>query len=287
MSSGFILLEVLLSVGLLALILSTLGGIVLISGGTTRGGQSIRAAWAAQEGMAALHSMSFADLTATNTGSLTFSGNRWLLGASAPQTIATGITRTVRVKTVNRNASCQIVSSGGTLDTDSRTLESEVNWIDLAGRTHLITQSSLRTQWENPQGSCFQPTQAGCSIIDYATHGEWFGGKQLRTVYFSNSCPSSSLVVDKMMFTWNNGAEIQQVFIDSTKVWSQSGPGTPSGEQNSGTILNIPNFTFSPGVQYELNKTQFEHAMSGTTLTITLYFTDGSSITTPPFVPTG
>jgi hypothetical protein len=285
-ASGFMLLEVLLSIGLLALILSTLGSVVLVSGGTTRGGQSNKAALAAQEGLAALQTMSFADLSATETGTLSFAGNRWTLGSGAAQTISTGITRFVRVRAVNRDASCQIVSSGGTADIDSKTLQSIVNWIDLAGRSHNITLSALKTQWENPQGSCFMPTEAGCSNIDYLTSGQWFGGKQLRTVYFANTCSNAPIVIDKIIFTWNNGAEIQQVFIGSTKVWSSAGPGTPRGEQHSGVTLDISDFTLNPGVQYELNKTQFEHAMSGTTVTITLIFSDGTSFSTPPFVPT-
>src|SRR3989338_3556431 len=215
--SGFILLEVLLSVGLLALILSVLGGIVNVSGGVSRGGQSIRAAWAAQEGLRALQSVSFADLTTTAVGSLSFSNNRWLLGASAPQTITTGITRTVRVKDVNRNASCQIVSSGGTLDPDSKTLESDVAWIDLAGRTHAMTFSTLRTRWDDPQGSCFQPSQANCSNIDYLTNGQWFGGKQLRTVYFSNTCSGAPIVIDKMIFTWEMGRKLSRFLLAQTK----------------------------------------------------------------------
>lgn len=284
---GFMLLEVLLSIGLLALILSTLGEVVLISSGTTRGAQSNRAIWAAQEGLSALQSMKFSDLTTTSTGTLSFSGNRWLLGTGSPQTIGTGITRAVQVKSVNRDASCQIVSTGGTTDVDSKTVESNVNWIDLAGRTHNITLSSLKTQWDNPQGSCFMPTQAGCSNIDYLTSGEWFGGKQLRTVYFANTCSSAPIVIDKMIFTWDNGSEIQQVFIGTTKVWSSSGPGTPRGEQVSGIELDVSNFTLDSGVQYELNKVQFENAMSGATVTITLIFSDGSTFSTPPFVPSG
>lgn len=285
--SGFILLEVILSIGLLALILSTLGQVVMISGGITRGGQSNKALWAAQEGLSALQSMSFSDLSPTSTGTLSFSGNQWHLGSGAPQTISTGMTRVVKVLNVNRDASCNIVSSGGTSDIDSKTVQSLVTWIDLAGRSHTITLSSLKTQWNNPQGTCFKQTEANCSNIDYLTNGQWYGGKQLRTVYFSNTCNNTPIVIDKMIFTWSNSTEIQQVFIGSTKVWSASGPGTPSGEQNSGTTLNISNFTLQPGVQYELNKTQFDHAMSGTTITITLIFSDGTSFSTPPFVPSG
>lgn len=283
---GFVLLETLLSVGLIAIILSTIGGVVLISGGNGRAAQASRAEWAVHEGLSALESMSFSDLALTSVGSLSFSGNKWVLGSSAPQTIATGITRTVQVKQVNRNASCQIVSSGGTADSDSKTIESDVNWIDLAGRTHSIALSSLKTQWGNPQGSCFK-TQAGCSHIDYQTSGQWSGGKQLRSVYFTNTCAGTTPVIDKIVMTWSNSAHIQQSFISSTKVWSSSGPGTPSGSQSSGTTLDIQNFSLSSGVQYEFNKTQFDSPMSETTVTITLIFTDGTSLATPPFVPSG
>lgn len=284
-AGGFMLLEVLLSIGLLALILSTLGSVVLVSGGTTRGGQSNKAVLAAQEGLAALQTMSFADLSATETGTLSFAGNRFTLGSGAAQTITTGITRSVRVRAVNRDESCQIVSVGGTEDVDSKTLESIANWIDLAGRSHNITLSALKTQWENPQGDCFTQSEANCSNIDYLTNGEWFGGKQLRTVYFANTCTDAPIVIDKIVFTWDNGAEIQQSFIGSTKIWSASGPGTPSGQQLSGTILDIEDFSLDPGVQYELNKTQFTKAMSGTTISISLIFSDGTSFSTPPFVP--
>ena len=286
---GFVLLEALLAIGVLAFFLMAASGLAFIAKvGSGRTHQSELATWSAQEGMDALQSLSFSELTNTNAGSLTFSGGRWTLGTSGPQTVGTNMTRTVRVLSVSRDASCNIVTSGGTVDADSRTIESAVSWTDVAGRAHSSTLSALRTQWENPQGTCFAPAspQADQVIIDFATEGQWFGGKQLREVEIINN-GTGPVTIDHVVFTWTNAQEIQQSFFGSTKVWSSGGPGTPLGTQVSGTNLDIQNYTIPAGQDVELNKTQFTGAMSGTTVTIKLIFTDGSSVETVPFVPTG
>lgn len=286
---GFVLLESLLAIGILAFFMLAASGLAFIAKvGSGRTHQSELATWSAQEGIDALQSLSFSELANTDVGSLTFAGGRWTLGSAAPQTIGPGMTRTVRVLSVNRDASCNVVTTGGTVDADSKTIESVVSWTDVAGRAHSSTLSALRTQWENPQGTCFAPSQpqADQVIIDFATEGQWFGGKQLREVEIINS-GTTSVTIDHVVFTWTNAQEIQQSFFGSTKVWSSGGPGTPLGTQVSGTDLNIQNHTINAGQNVEINKTQFTGPMSGTTVTIQLIFTDGSSVTTVPFVPTG
>ncbi|MEI6511482.1 MAG: hypothetical protein WCO25_05625 [Candidatus Uhrbacteria bacterium] len=286
---GFVLLEALLAIGTLAFFLMAANGLAFIAKvGSGRTHQAELATWTAQEGMDALQSLSFSSLTNTTVGSLSFAGGRWTLGTSAPQTVGTNMTRTVKVSSVSRDGSCNVVTSGGTTDADSKKLESVVAWTDVAGRSHTTTLSSLRTQWENPQGTCFKPPAAQSTqvTIDFTTAGQWFGGKQLRMVYVTNS-GTSAVVVDKVKLTWTNGREIQQLFFGTTKIWSSSGPGTPSGTQQSGTDLNAQNLTIAAGQTVELNKTQFTGSMGGTTLTLKLTFTDGSSVTTPPFTPTG
>lgn len=285
--SGFVLLEALLAIGILAFFLTAVSGLVFVANvGSERVHQSELAIWAAEEGLEALQSLDFSSLLNTNTGSISFLNNHWQLNTNGPQSLGNAITRTVRVLAVNRDASCVVVASGGSVDSDSKTLESSVAWTDILGRSHQIILDALRTQWENPQGSCFNPQQAGQVAIDFLTNGQWFGGKQLREVFVTNN-GASAVTIDHVVFTWDNDEEIQQSFFNSTKVWSASGPGSPSNEQHSGTDLNIQNFTLSAGQTIELNKTQFSGAMSGTTITIKLIFTDGSSITTPPFVPSG
>lgn len=288
-TSGFVLLEALLAIGLLAFFLMAASGLAYVAKvGSGRTHQAELATWAAQEGLGALQSLSFGDLANTETGSLSFASGRWTLGTSGPQSVGNGITRTIRVRSVNRDGSCDVALSGGTEDADSKTLESSVSWTDSAGHPRSSTLSALRTQWESPQGTCFMPVvpQASGVVIDFTTSGQWYGGKQLRQVYITNN-GTSGAVVDKIAFTWTNSAEIQQIFFDSTKIWSSGGPGTPSGTQVSGTVLDSSNFTIAAGQTIQLNKVQFTGAMSGTTVTITLTFTDGSVAATPPFYPSG
>ena len=113
---------------------------------------------------------------------------------------------------------------------------------------------------------------------------EFYGGKQLRELYFTNT-GDTTVTIDKITFTWSNSRRIEQVFIDNVKVWSDGGPGTPSGTQPSGVELDIQNFTMTPGQTSELNKGQFSGAMSGATLTMTVTFSDGSIFTSGPFTP--
>ncbi len=244
-----------------------------------------KALWKAQQGIEALQTLSFADLSTTEVGSLTFASNQWVLGTSGSEDLGGGLTRVVRVEEAQRDESCELVASGGDVDEDSLFLESEVTWNDLRGTAQSVTVRSLRTNWETPGGSCFVPG-GDCGQLEWDVLGSsWFGGKQLREIYITNNTGEEK-EVDKMILTWNNSAHIQQIFFDSTKFWSSSGPGTPSGTQVSGTILDGVSGTIADGATIEMGKTQFDSSMDGTTITVTYECTDGSSITFGPFTPT-
>lgn len=278
------LLEALIAIGIAGMFMLALTTMLLLANRSSdRAGELQTALWNTEEGVEAMQTMSFASLPTTSTGMLSLIGNTWTVGTNGPQTLPDGSTRTLRILNVARDASCNIVTSGGTVDPDSRYLESEVTWTDTAGRSHTMTQRTLRTNWEAPTGSCFATTQAGQVDFDIAS-AEWYGGKQLREIYMTNT-GTGNAVIDKITITWNNAAHIDQLFIDSSKVWSAGGPGTPSGSQSSGVELNVQNFTISPGATVELNKGQFDQAMSGTTITITVTFVDGSSYSSPPINP--
>lgn len=278
------MLEALIAVGVASMyVLGILGLTLAANRSSDRAEETEKATWDMNEGLEALQTMSFTNLTTTNVGSLTFANNTWALGTAGQQTLPDGMKRTVKVQTVNRNTSCSIVTSGGTLDTDSKTLVSEVIWTDTNGRSHTVTSSTLRTNWENPTGSCFKAAMV--SLITFDISGAVYsGGKQLRQVYFTNN-GNTNAVIDKITIVWNNGAEFDQLFMNNSKVWSSTGPGTPTEEIHSGTEMNIQNFTLIPGSTTELNKAQFDRNMAGTTLTMTVTFTDGSAWTSPVFSP--
>ncbi|MEK9156799.1 MAG: hypothetical protein AAB448_01530 [Patescibacteria group bacterium] len=281
---GSMLLEALIAVGVASMYITGILGLVLTANRSSdRAEETERAVWNMNEGLEALQTVTFADLPTTNTGSLTFGSGSWAVGALGPQILSDGMIRTVKIQSVNRDAQCLVVASGGTLDPDSKTLVSEVSWTDTAGRLHTISSSSLRTNWENPTGSCFAATMVNQITFDISG-AVYSGGKQLRQVYFTNN-GTTAATIDKIAMTWNNGAEFDQLFMDNSKVWSASGPGTPAGSQLSGTELDIQNFVLAPGATAELNKGQFNINMGGTTLTMTVTFTDGSSWTSPVFYP--
>ncbi len=281
---GAVILEALVVVGIAA---AYLGGLVTLAiaanSSSDRAEEITRAVWNMNEGLAALQTIAFADLTTTETGSLTFASGRWTLGTSGPQALPDGMTRTVRVQTVQRDAGCLVVASGGTVDDDSRMLVSDVTWTDVAGRSHTVTSRALRTRWDDPQGSCFGATMA--TSVTWAVEGaEWSGGKQLRDLWFTNT-GGNAATVNTIAFTWTNGATMSQLFMDTTKVWSSSGPGTPLHNLTSGEQMDIQDFTVPPGGTGEVNKGQFDINMEDTCLTMTVTFTDASSWTSPEFCP--
>jgi hypothetical protein len=96
---------------------------------------------------------------------------------------------------------------------------------------------------------------------------------------------SGNAVIDKVTITWDNAALFSQLFIDNSKVWSSSGPGTPLGNQTSGIELDVQNFTIAPNATVELNKGQYDRLMTGVTITVKVTFADGSSYTSAPIMP--
>ncbi len=278
------MLEALIATGIGGIFVAALlGYLVMTNASNDRAREYALALWSTQEGLDALQTLSFTSLTNTTVGSLSFTGGRWTLGTSAPQTLTNGMTRTVKVENVSRDASCLVVTTGGTVDTDSKKLSSTTTWTDASERSHSVTLTSLRTNWENPTGACFAATQA--TQVTFNVSGAVFsGGKQLRQVYFTNN-GSSTVTIDTLSFTWNNGAELDQMFMDTSKVWSASGPGTPTRSLLTGETMDIANFNLAGGGTAELNKGQFSINMSGVTMTMTVTFTDGSVWTSPSFNP--
>lgn len=266
---GMLILETLIAIGIGAMFLTALAGMVLLQNSSAdRAKEYAQATWYTQEGLDTLRATAFTDLV-TST--------------SSPETLADGSTRVVKIEDVQRDASCNVVTSGGTVDEDSKLLTSTTTWTDAAGRSHAAMLSTLRTRWDDPQGSCFGATMA--TSISWAVEGAvWSGGKQLRNLWFTNT-GGNAVTVDEISFTWTNGAMMSQLFMDTTKVWSTTGPGTPLHALVSGEEMDIADFTVPPGSSGELNKGQFDSNMTGVCLTMTVEFTDDSSWTSPTFCP--
>ncbi len=282
-TQGSVLLEVLISIGIAAVVLSALLSLhVALVRSTQTVIERHEALWSMNEGLSAMRSMTFEDLIPGTTGALSFSGGAWSIFSGQTETLPNGMTRSVAVSAVPRDGNC-VVSASGTSDSDSVSLTSTVTWTDRGGREHTQTQSTHRTRWSAPGGSCFQPQQASQVTFDLS-QVNWHGGKQLRNLYIEND-GEASVIIDRVTLTWDNGTQVDQMFLAETKVWSASGPGTPLGSQTTGTELNIQNVTLDDDETIEMHKVQFSAPMSGTTLTVTIMFSDGSTLMTDPFVP--
>jgi Tfp pilus assembly protein PilV len=179
---GSILLEALLAIGLASMFMLALTTLVLIANTSSdRASELQTALWSAAEGVEAMQTVSFASLPLTSTGKLTLSGSTWAVGTDGPQTLPDGSSRILRILSVSRDGSCNVVTSGGTVDSDSKYIESEVTWTDSNGHPHTITDRALRTNWESPTGTCFGTTQAGQVTFQFST-AQFSGGKQLRNI---------------------------------------------------------------------------------------------------------
>ncbi|MBI5306441.1 hypothetical protein HZB04_02565, partial [Candidatus Wolfebacteria bacterium] len=95
---------------------------------------------------------------------------------------------------------------------------------------------------------------------------------------------AANIVIDKITVNWNNANLIREIKIGGVKVWSNTGPGTPSGKQPSGTLINIQDVTLAPGAAATLiDRFRFDASMSGATFNIAFTMFDGSVKTTGNF----
>lgn len=147
---GFALLEMVVSIGLIAASLFALSGTAQLAyRATIEASNRVRAGFIFEEGFEAMRSirdggwLAIANLALNQTYYLAFSGGAWRATTTA-QTIdsspAGGFTRSLVVRQVLRDASFTIASAG-TVDPNARKIEMTVLWSE-RGRTAEITSAT-------------------------------------------------------------------------------------------------------------------------------------------------
>jgi hypothetical protein len=138
----------------------------------------------------------------------------------------------------------------------------------------------------NPAGTCFAP-QAAADVTCDASAAFWHDEKHFHDVYLTNDAVSDA-EVESFTFFWDeDDAEIKKIEAPN-KVWSDNGPGTPSGKQPTGTELTISDGTLIPGEGgiLNLNKVHWDDdEVEGETISFTVKFTDDSTMDCGPFTP--
>ena len=182
---GFSLIEVLLSVSILALIVTALvGGLIYGRESTALAGERSRATFLAEEGLEAVRNIrdsSFSNLT-DNTFGLTTTGNQWNLSGSSDTTDK--FSRTITISTV---------------DTSRKQVISTISWEQNAQRTGSVVLTSRLTNW---QGS----TPATTTCDAYAIQqGYSTGTCRQNAVQCSNHSETYLSGGDANCFTQNPG----------------------------------------------------------------------------------
>lgn len=122
------------------------------------------------------------------------------------------------------------------------------------------------------------PTEADSLKVD--TSGASIGGagnRDLRGIVLEN-IGSADITIYTITVSWTNSSRrIRQIIIGGTTVWSRTGPGAPSGEQPSGTELDIEDTTITQGAGViNIDRFRFNNNMKGNTFEIIFTMADGS-----------
>jgi len=152
---GFGLLEIVIASAIIAGTIFSLAFVFLISHKlANESSNEIRANFLAEEGLEALRflrdrswSANLASLNTSTTYYLSFnsSNSSWSIGTSNPGTIDNLFTRSFTVENVNRNASDNIVPTGGSNDPDTRKFNVTISWTERGGAALSTTVSTYLT----------------------------------------------------------------------------------------------------------------------------------------------
>ena len=142
---GISLVEILIAIFIFSIVLSSL---VIASNDYLAGAgdslKSAKAAYFAEEGIESIETIrdaSWANISALSTTSAYYlnfnvsSSTNYAWNTTTTATSTDGFTRKITLGSVNRDSTGHIVSSGGTLDANTRLLTVSISWLAKAGTT--------------------------------------------------------------------------------------------------------------------------------------------------------
>lgn len=263
-ATGFSLVEVLVASGIfLTIALALNAGLVVGLRSRESAYQSRQALFYAEEALEATRNIRDASYTNLSNGTygLVQSANVWnFSGSSDTQgdfTRATTITSpTTYAKKVSSTVSWTVRGSAKTVTAESY----------LTDLTRLLQQANYLT----------------INTASVTSGGS--GNRDVLGITLTNT-GTTAIVLDKIRVTWTKPSRtITQVNISGTNRWaSTGGVGTPSGAQNSGTLLDMTNVSIAPGATIPLTRLRFNASISSTDMTIEFTLGDGTTKITPTF----
>ena len=153
---GSSIIEIIIALGIFIIIAASSVVIILGSFSTTRlAKEKIKATLIAQEGLEAVQSIRNQDWANLVTGTYGLEESTGIWGfASNPDIDSSGkFIRQIIVSDVERDINQEIVSSGGTIDEDSRKATVTVNWSFTPSRQIEVTLETYLTNWQLGKGA--------------------------------------------------------------------------------------------------------------------------------------
>lgn len=179
-------------------------------------------------------------------------------------------TRNVVVSSVQRDASCAIVASGGTVDANSKKITATISWDYEAGNSTSISSTEYMNNWTNPSGC------GSYLIVDTSAATLSGDGKTLQGITVRNG-GASSLTITKITPTWSNSSLVEELKINNNTKWKHNGAGSPNGRQASGVELDITDTTLASGAAAVSFTLAFQNSVNGATFSLLFTMSDGST----------
>lgn len=168
MSKGQSIIEVIVAVSIMMIIAASAVVAILSSFSSTRlAEEETQAAWLAAQGLEAVQSIrnqSWSSLTNGNHG-LVPSGSLWIFSGTTDVDTSGKFTRVINIADVQRNSSGNIVTSGGTVDAESKRVKATVTWNFTPARSNSVDMTMYLTDWQKSRGTggAGAPTFTTCS----------------------------------------------------------------------------------------------------------------------------
>ncbi len=252
---GQSLVELLVAMGVFIVGTVSLGLLALDANVATRqGAERAQAVLFAEEGLSVVRSLRDADFDNLTVGvhGVAISAGKWIFsGASDAQD---QFTRTVTITDI---------------DADTKKAVSTVSWQFSGARQGIVAFTEYFTDWNQTQGIA--------GNLDADISGANINSDQLLGIKIRNTS-AGAITIDKITAWWSVAPKIQDIIINATTVWSDNGPGSPSGKQVSGTELNNQDFTLAGNSAWlAIDRFRFESSVTGASFIIKFIMTDAST----------
>lgn len=242
-TNGFSVVELVIAVSIFALIVTAfVGALLYFNKSAVLAGSRARAVFLAEEGLETARNMRDEDFAALTDGTA--------------EDVIDIFTRQVEISAV---------------DAATKEVTANVSWDQ--STVSLVT---YLTDWRTVSA-----LQADGLVVDTTTAA--IGGKknvELQGITLEN-IGAVEVVIDKITVSWAKpGLRIAEITIGGTAVWSKTGPGSPSGNQASGTEIDIEDVVLAAGSGIVgIDHFKFNGNITGVTFDIVFTLTDGSQKT--------